>query len=91
MSPLNREAPTSPSPAGRGVVTKSHRAAELARLAWLADSGRLCVGSDNPDVARMLAAIGPVEGETFGERVSHACMLFASAAMTEAVRLGYVE
>lgn len=82
------------------TVTKTKRAAELARLANLADAGLLCVGSDNPDVARILSAIDsnvqavpldPSSPTPYSARLRTACDLFASAAMSEAVRLGYVE
>jgi hypothetical protein len=72
-------------------MTRTQRASELARLARLADSGRLCVGSDNPDVATILAAIEPFDGADYPERLRVACEHFASTAMTEAVRLGYVD
>ena len=81
-------------------MTRTQRAAELARLAWNADFGILCVGSDNPDVARILCAIDsnvqsvpldPTAPTPYSARLRMACDLFASAAMSEAVRLGYVE
>ena len=81
-------------------MTKANRAAALARLAEYACAGCLPVGSDNPDVARILSAIDsevqavpldPTEKVPYSARLRMDCDLFSSAAMTEAVRLGYVE
>ena len=78
-------------------MTKSKRATKLVRLAWLADSGRPRVGSDNPDVATILATIDddvravpidPIAQYPYLARLTVACDLFASAAMSWAVAMG---
>jgi hypothetical protein len=73
-------------------MTRSQRAAHLARLAWMASSGYLAVASIVPDINRdvvhILDTIGPqLDGEPKETRHRLACDLFASAAMSLAVAL----
>lgn len=66
MSPKNREAPTSPSPAGRGVVTEEQRAVlrqvsrtrVVERLAALIGDGRLSVSQVQRRYGALIGHVG---------------------------------
>lgn len=78
-------------------MTKASRADKLIRLAWLAHQGRLCVGSDIQDVEAihdhieehvMEAPMDQSSDVPYRDRFLVSCRLFASAALSEAARLG---